>query len=116
MAKRTRISELPVFIGIRGIVVALERGSGAELWRMTLKGQGFVNLTLDNGLLLASTRGEVWCIEPSSGALLWQNPLKGLGWGFATFATATSSQQSVTAAVQQQQEQAAAASATSAAG
>ena len=77
----------------------------ARDWSRALKGQGFVNLTMDDGLLLASTRGEVWCIDLESGRLLWQNPLTGLGWGLATFATAGGESQAVNAAMLQQQEQ-----------
>lgn len=76
----------PLYIGIRGHVVALDRSSGAELWRVKLTGYGLVNVQLDDRRLYATTHGEAFCLDPRSGALLWKNQLKGLGWGLATMA------------------------------
>ena len=84
---------MPVFVGIKGTVLALDRASGATLWQLPLKSSMFVTLAIEGDLLLAATRGEVWCIDPMSGRVLWHNPLTGLGWGLVTFATADGGQQ-----------------------
>ena len=97
------------FIGIKGTVVALERATGREVWRTPLKGAYFVNLTLEQGLILAATRGELFGLDSVSGAILWNNPLKGMGYGNISFASAAN------ASVLQQEmdDEAAAASAAS---
>ncbi len=77
----------PVFVGIKGSILALERATGRQLWQTPLKGSDFVNLVLDGDDLLATTRGEVFCLDPASGRIRWNNPLKGMGWGLATIAT-----------------------------
>jgi outer membrane protein assembly factor BamB len=79
----------PVYLGIRGTVVALDRDSGAELWRTPLKGWNFVNLTLDGDNLFATTYGEIYCLDPVSGHIRWNNPLRGLGYGLVSIAGAS---------------------------
>jgi outer membrane protein assembly factor BamB len=49
-----------VLIGIKGTVLALDRSTGAEVWRTPLKGLGFVNVTLTGGQVLATTSGEIY--------------------------------------------------------
>jgi outer membrane protein assembly factor BamB len=77
-----------LYLGIRGTVVALDRASGAELWRTTLKGWGFVNLAQDGEFLLAATHGELFCLEAATGRIRWNNPLRGLGYGLVSIAGA----------------------------
>lgn len=79
-----RPSRESVFVGIAGTVLALDRATGEERWRTSLKGGDFVNVVLDGGQLLASARGEVFCLDPTTGEILWNNPLKGLGWGLVS--------------------------------
>ena len=79
-------SEL-VFVGIKGSVVALNRATGQQVWVTRLKGLDFVNVTFQNGMLLASCSGELFCLDPLTGEGLWHNPLKGFGTGLATIAT-----------------------------
>src|SRR5687767_6699085 len=74
----------PIFVGIKGNVVALDSASGTELWRRPLKGAEFVNLHRDGERLYATTKGEIFCLDPASGTIVWHNPLKGLGYGLAT--------------------------------
>lgn len=94
-----------VHIGIKGTVLALNRATGAIVWETNLKGSDFVNLVLDGGDLLASTRGEVFCLNPANGRLRWNNPLRGYGWGLASFATSdAASRAAVVAEYQRQQE------------
>jgi outer membrane protein assembly factor BamB len=76
-----------VFIGIKGSVVALNRGTGQQVWATHLKGSDFVNVVVDNGTILASCYGEVFCLDALTGNGLWHNRLKGFGWGLATIAT-----------------------------
>jgi hypothetical protein len=111
---------MPIFLGIKGTVIALDRATGAMLWQLPLKSTMFVTLALDGDVLLASTRGEVWCIDPMSGRVLWHNALPGFGWGLVTFATADPGQQlnqQVAAAeeLHRQQQQAAGAAAAASA-
>src|SRR5215475_3467960 len=84
MAKNTGV----VYVGLRGAVLALDRGSGAEIWRADLKGSDFVNVVLDGDAVLASTKGELYCLEAANGRVLWRNELKGLGRGLMTIVTA----------------------------
>src|SRR5262245_44333443 len=68
MARATR--EL-VYIGIKGHVLALDRGTGEEVWRAHLKGSGFVNVTLERGVVLAGTHGVAFALDPVTGRTLW---------------------------------------------
>ena len=75
-----------VFIGIKGSVVALNRATGQQVWAAHLKGSDFVNVVLENGVVLAACAGEIFCLDPLTGSGLWHNPLKGFGRGLATIA------------------------------
>lgn len=77
-----------IYVGIRGTVAALDRNTGAELWRSDLKGLDFVNVVLDGDRVLAATKGELFCLDAITGRILWNNELKGLGRGLMTVATA----------------------------
>jgi outer membrane protein assembly factor BamB len=87
-----------VFVGIKGSVLALNRATGQQQWATHLKGWSFVNVVLQNDVVLASCQGEVFCLDPFNGNALWHNPLKGFGTGLATIAT-DSNQASASAAV-----------------
>ena len=75
-----------VFIGVQGTVLALDSATGEEIWRTSLKGSDFVNVTLLDDRLYASTKGEMFALDPGTGTTLWRNKLKGLGLGFVTIA------------------------------
>jgi outer membrane protein assembly factor BamB len=81
-----KISDL-VFIGIRGSVVALNGFTGQQVWATHLKGSDFVNVVLQNEVVLASCCGEIFCLNALTGNGLWHNRLKGFGTGLATIAT-----------------------------
>lgn len=81
MAKKTGI----VYVGIGSHVVALDAGSGAEIWKRKLKGSTFVTLQVDGDALLAGVNGEVFCLDAKTGEVRWHNKLKGYGMGFVTF-------------------------------
>ena len=80
-------SEL-VFIGIKGSVVALNRGTGELVWKARLKMSDFVNVVMQGGTVRASCYGEIFCLDQLTGRELWHNPLKGFGTGLATIAGA----------------------------
>ncbi len=75
-----------IFAGIKGRVVALDRGTGKIVWSTHLSGGDFVNVVLSGGDLFASTKGEVFSIEPATGQIRWHNPLPGYGRGLMTLA------------------------------
>lgn len=105
-----------IFIGIKGSVLALDRGTGVTRWTASLKGSGFVNLVRDQNVLLATTRGEVFCLDPATGQILWNNGLSGFGYGIATIIAGDSAQNLAAIAEneleEQQQRQAAATAST----
>ena len=73
-----------VFIGIKGSVIALNRGTGEQVWATHLKGRDFVNVVVQDGTVIASCYGEIFCLDPLTGDARWHNPLKGFGIGLAT--------------------------------
>jgi outer membrane protein assembly factor BamB len=75
----------PVFLGIGGHAVALDRATGTELWRRKLKMGQFTTVLFDGHSLLAAGGGEVFCIDPSTGEVLWHNKLPRLGHGVISF-------------------------------
>jgi outer membrane protein assembly factor BamB len=81
----------PIFVGVHGEVVALDRTTGQELWHTELAGGDFVNLVLDRDRIIATTKGKVFCLDPATGQLLWRNDLPGLGLGLVSIATASGS-------------------------
>jgi len=107
------MQDTPLFLGIGGHVVALDRASGKEIWRTKLKGNDFVNVVLDDGALYASNKGEVFCLDPATGTVRWNNRLSGLGLGLITMAGAGKSQPIVAAEKKRRDDAAAAAAATS---
>jgi outer membrane protein assembly factor BamB len=98
-----------VFIGIAGSVLALDRATGEEVWRTSLKGSDFVNVVLEAGDLYATTKGEIFCLDAATGAIRWRNALKGLGLGLVTIAT-PAGQQVVPSQEKRRRDEAAAAS------
>ncbi|MFN0118867.1 MAG: PQQ-binding-like beta-propeller repeat protein [Blastocatellia bacterium] len=103
-----------LYIGIRGSVLALDRGTGDIVWTSALKGNDFVNITLDGGQLLATTKGEIFCLDPVTGHTLWNNPLKGYGYGLVTIGAGSGYQPVI--AEKRRRDAAAAATTTTAAG
>jgi outer membrane protein assembly factor BamB len=75
-----------VYVGLKSTVVALDRRTGAEVWRTPLKigvgrSSSFVTLYRDDDILYAGVGGELFALDPKSGMVLWHNPLKGFGYG-----------------------------------
>jgi outer membrane protein assembly factor BamB len=77
-----------VFLGISGVVFALDRTTGTEVWCVELEGSDFVNVVLDGDRILATTKGEIYCIDPVTAQVIWQNDLPGMGAGIVSIATA----------------------------
>jgi outer membrane protein assembly factor BamB len=80
-----------IFVGIKGAVLAIDRGTGETLWQTDLKGSDFVNVMLQDGDLFAASRGRLYRLDPSTGTVQWRNDLQGLGWGIVTIAGASPS-------------------------
>jgi outer membrane protein assembly factor BamB len=90
----------PLFIGLGGHVVAIDRASGEELWRCKLKRSSFVTLSMDALSIYAGSAGVLYCIDKTSGQIRWQNPLPGLGMGVIAFEGDTTSTMAALAAAQ----------------
>ena len=99
-----------LYIGIKGCVIALDRSTGAEVWRTKLTGPDFVNVAVDGTKIFAATHGEIFCLNSTSGEVVWRNPLKGLGYGLASIGL--DGGQSAIAAEQRSRDQLAAVAAT----
>jgi outer membrane protein assembly factor BamB len=110
-----------LFVGIKSYVIAVDRASGAEVWRTQLPAKYrssamLVSVLFDGEGLYASIAGEVFALNPKTGELLWHEPFKGLGTGFVTMTSelgtgATSSRDAANAAMVMAQRAAAAAAA-----
>lgn len=100
-----------VYLGIRGHVVAVDSGTGKELWRTKLKGGDFVTVGHDASRIYGATRGELYALDPHPGTVVWCNKLKGLGLGVVSILTeqGTSGIEAAVKKLQAQQAQAAAA-------
>jgi outer membrane protein assembly factor BamB len=100
----------PIYIGIHGHVLAVDRATGSEVWRTHLAGSSYVTILRDGGGLYAGAMGKLYCLDRVTGSILWKNGLAGLGYSLITFAGSDA-----TAAISQQaaQRQAAAASSSS---
>ena len=102
-----------IFIGIRGTVLALDRGTGDTRWSKHLVSSDFVNVTLQEGDLYAATKGRLYRLDPATGEILWSNELPGLGWGIITIAGAPQAAPSAEKRRRDQQAAAAGAAASS---
>ena len=97
----------PLFIGIKGRVMRIDRSTGKVLWEARLAGSQFVNIQTNGDDLLAATRGELYCLDPETGRLKWQNGLPGMGWGIATISGDNDNASAIAQELQQRQQQAA---------
>ena len=73
-----------IYVGIKGLVLALDSGSGQELWRADLSGSTFVTVVDDGPRIYALAQGEAYCLDAQTGSILWHNSLKGCGYGFGS--------------------------------
>jgi outer membrane protein assembly factor BamB len=82
------LSKSLILTGIKGHVIALDKATGREVWRIKLKRADFVNLLTDGNHVFAATSGEVFCLDGATGSILWNNPMKGLGLGLVSLLAA----------------------------
>lgn len=82
-----RDPQVLIFVGIKDAVVALDDGTGAEVWRAKLRSADYVTVLWDGEALLAANAGEVWRLDPAHGHVLWHNELKGMGRGLVSLAS-----------------------------
>jgi outer membrane protein assembly factor BamB len=80
------LSQSLLFVGIRGRVVALDRETGDEMWRVQF-GSDYLTVFWDGDALFAATAGEIWRLDPETGGLVWHNKMRGLGQGLVSLAT-----------------------------
>lgn len=74
-----------IFLGVGGHAVALDKLTGTEVWRRSLKMSGYVTVRCDGESLFAGCQGEVSSLDPATGDVLWHNRLPGLGLGLVCF-------------------------------
>jgi len=75
-----------IYVAIKHTVLALDRSTGAELWRTKLekirfRTNDFVGLVLEGDDLFASCGGELFCLDAHTGTPRWRNRLPKLGTG-----------------------------------
>jgi outer membrane protein assembly factor BamB len=87
----------PLYIGLGGHVVAIDRATGAEIWRCKLRSSSFVTISVEPDAIYAGANGELYCVDPATGRIRWHNRLKGLGMSVVAFGG--SAQSTVAAAV-----------------
>jgi outer membrane protein assembly factor BamB len=75
-----------LFLGIKGSVIAVDRGSGETLWSTHLKGGQFVTVAVADGAVYAGTYGRLYCLDASTGSVRWTNELPGMGYGLICIA------------------------------
>jgi outer membrane protein assembly factor BamB len=73
-----------IYVGIKGLVLALDSGNGQELWRADLSGSSYVTIVDDGPRVYALAQGEAYCLDAQTGSILWHNPLKGCGYGLGS--------------------------------
>jgi outer membrane protein assembly factor BamB len=75
----------PLFIGVGGHAVAIDRATGTELWRRKLKTTSFCTVHFDGQYLFAGASGQLFCLDPATGEIRWRNELPRLGMGIVAF-------------------------------
>ena len=79
------------FVGIRGLVLAMDKNSGARVWETKLtggfSGGSFVTLLVDDDKVFAGTQGEIFCLDAATGQIIWHDGLRGYGLGLMSIAT-----------------------------
>lgn len=70
-----------LYIGIKGVIVCLNKNDGQEIWRTKLRTAELTNVYSDGEYLFAYANGHLFCLASSNGEVLWENTLKGLGYG-----------------------------------
>ena len=77
-----------VFTGFNSRVAALNRNTGAIVWRWAApSGSTYTSLLLDGDRLIVSVQGYMFALDAASGRQLWANEMKGFGFGIASLAS-----------------------------
>lgn len=87
----------PLYIGLGGHAVAIDRATGAEIWRTKLRTSSYVTISVEPDAIYAGANGELFCLDLATGRIRWHNRLKGLGMSVVAFG---SSGTTTTAAVE----------------
>jgi outer membrane protein assembly factor BamB len=75
----------PLYIGLGRHVVAIDRATGAEIWRCRLRSTSYLTITVEPEAIYAGANGELYCIDPATGSIRWHNRLAGLGMSIVAF-------------------------------
>ena len=75
----------PLYIGLGRHVVAIDRITGAEIWRCRLRSTSYLTITVEPEAIYAGASGELYCIDPATGSIRWHNRLTGLGMSIVAF-------------------------------
>ena len=77
-----------VFVGFRSQVVALDRETGAVVWKWkSRKGGGYTTVLRVGDRLVVSVLGYTYCLEGETGRELWFNELEGMEMGVVSMAS-----------------------------
>lgn len=74
-----------LYINIGRSVVAIDRTTGDEIWRLELKSSrllssgSFVTMLVTTDAIYVGAHGELFCLSPDTGVIRWRNSLEGLG-------------------------------------
>jgi outer membrane protein assembly factor BamB len=109
-SKQKNMASNIIYVGLKAHVVAVEKTTGAILWKTKLKGgltsgTSFVTLLVEDGKIYAHTCGELVGLDAETGAVLWRNELSGLGYDIASLATDGKSSPPLSVLAAQQQAQ-----------
>lgn len=75
-----------LFLAGRGLVVGLNKRTGQEVWRTSLRsgwfnwGSSYVGLVEGTDHLYACANGQVSCLSKDEGRVLWQSKVSDLGF------------------------------------
>jgi outer membrane protein assembly factor BamB len=75
----------PLYIGLGGHLVAIDRATGAEIWRTKLRSSHYVTISVEPDAVYAGAHGELYCVDPATGSIRWHNKLSGLGTSIIAF-------------------------------
>jgi outer membrane protein assembly factor BamB len=76
-----------VFVGLNGYALALDRDTGAEVWRAVLRKGSLLDVVLLGGELFAGCESKgLFCLDAQTGAVRWKSELEGLA-GFMALVT-----------------------------
>ena len=88
-----------IFTGFNRRVAALNKRTGNIVWEQKLlKGQSYVTLLLDGGILIVAVDGYMYGLEALTGKQLWYNEMAGFGTGVTSLVSQNGTAQNLAAA------------------